>query len=290
MQITSKEIEGIKFYLGDNEVANNGTYRGGNKAYVTINALLNPGTKNEQAKIKEGKKVQIFDTQHLISYITLILDMYSAMYKYMKLKGLCKSYISYKVERTYFVEELICEVKCIFGNFSTCKNGFLPQYAHDKENITLLEIVRDENLPYLDFADLLGENYSKPEEAEILIPPYSSIDKIEERSLTEEELLEYTDRSGNPPKGKKRIYIKKGNYDEISEKELQELFGNITNEDVVKFIMKIIEKLSAKDTLSNEEIERYSNWKQSFRKYVRGRFRQIENEIEETSSVHSEER
>ena len=76
--ITDKEIDAIKFYLGDKTIVEQLVYRGGGKAYNTINALLNLGTRNEEDKAKENKTVEIYDVEHLKSYIDLIIDVFSA--------------------------------------------------------------------------------------------------------------------------------------------------------------------------------------------------------------------
>ena len=58
IHFTKEEINAIKFYLGDKEIVNKNVYRGGGKAYQTINALLNYGVRNEMDKALEGKVVE----------------------------------------------------------------------------------------------------------------------------------------------------------------------------------------------------------------------------------------
>ena len=45
--MTEKELNAILFYMGDLETVDKQIYRGGNKAYNTINALLHKGIQNE---------------------------------------------------------------------------------------------------------------------------------------------------------------------------------------------------------------------------------------------------
>ena len=72
IHFTKEEIDAIKFYLGDEEIVHKNVYRGGGEAYQTINALLNYGVRNEMDKALEGKVVEIYDVQHLKSYLELI--------------------------------------------------------------------------------------------------------------------------------------------------------------------------------------------------------------------------
>ena len=59
--LTTYELDCIRFYMGDPEIVNRGDFRGGPKAYNTINAFLHDGIQNEIDKVSEGKMIEIYD-------------------------------------------------------------------------------------------------------------------------------------------------------------------------------------------------------------------------------------
>ena len=104
--------------------------------------------------------------------------------------------------------------KFVQGFYSTCKWGFLEEYAHSKENIVLLEIHRDENVPYLDFEKIFESFYAKPQEAEILLPFHTRIKSVNKIQMSNEEKEKYVDKNGNPPIGKYAVTLVSGYNDE----------------------------------------------------------------------------
>ena len=56
--ITTEELNAIKFYLGDSKTVEDKIYLGGEKAYVTINALLNLGTRKIRKRKKGKRKIR----------------------------------------------------------------------------------------------------------------------------------------------------------------------------------------------------------------------------------------
>ena len=125
IHFTKEEINAIKFYLGDKEIVNKNVYRGGGKAYQTINALLNYGVRNEMDKALEGKVVEIYDVQHLKSYLELIKLVFGAAVKYRNANN-SPNNTSYRVDRLSSFEAFVGNKDHkIEGFFSTCKNGLL---------------------------------------------------------------------------------------------------------------------------------------------------------------------
>lgn len=206
-EINAREQLAIRFYMGDPEAVNCGVYRGGAQAYNTINALLHPESANEEDKVREGRYIGLEDADHLKEYIDVILNIYSAMCKYRDAHFCEGDKKSFRIDRKSSVDRFIADGGVIAGFFSTCRWGFLPQYAHKKAGIVLLEITRSSALPCLDFSELFGDLYAKPEEAEVLLPYGGVMSRITPVPLTEEEKKIFTDLHGDPPKGKWEIYV-----------------------------------------------------------------------------------
>ena len=263
--LTTYELDCIRFYMGDPEIVNRGDFRGGPKAYNTINALLHDGIQNEMDKINEGKKIEIYDAKHLKSYMSLIATIYLAMEKYSRTNQNTRL-ITYRVDRFSEIAGLM-EQKRIEGFYSTCKWGFLKEYANTKANIVLLEIVREKNVPYLDFECLFAEYYAKPQEAEILLPFDAGVKSIEKVTLTEEEKKTYRDVNGEEPRGKYRIFLEeeKVSLDTVDYK--MNTCGIIEDE-VIGRVQNCLKKLSEHRVLNKEEFQFYTDWKKKLKQYI----------------------
>ena len=272
-RITYGEIDAIKFYLGDKQIVEDEVYRGGPKAYNTINALLNLGTRNEEDKAKEKKVVEIYDVDHLKSYINLIIDVFSASIKYRdNTQDNISNNTSYRVDRLSSFEAFVGNKDHkIEGFFSTCKNGLLPQYANSKQDIVLLEVVRDQSVPYLDFQELLKDFYSKPEEAEILVPFGTKIEEYYEVPLTSEEMEIYKDKNGNAPRHKYIIKLTQGDYEEVSSGLEEYYYNYLTNDDRLAHIIDSMKLRTSGKELSDYEKEIYFEWKEVFNRFINSR-------------------
>lgn len=269
---TKEELLAIRFYMGDPEVAASGLFKGGPKAYNTINALMHPGSANEKDKAREGRVIMLEDAEHLKSYLELIVDIYRAMEKYRQfqleqMSNRQSADIKQKLKPTYRMDRLASLQRFVedgyqvAGFFSTCKWGFLPEYAHGKANIVMLEVERDESVPFLDFEDIFEECYAKPEEAEILLPFGMIIQQMEQLPITEQEAEIFTDINGQPPEGKWLLHMTMNQVPELSEEELQKLYQAVTNEETVQQIIMCMQKLTAKQTLTALEEKIYNTWK-----------------------------
>lgn len=270
--ISEKELLAIRFYMGDMDIVNSGRFQGGPKAYNTINALLHPGTGNEKDKAWEGRVIEIENSDHLKSYIELILDIYTAMEKYRRAHAANpdKTPGTYRIDRASSLIRFEQNHHMVAGFFSTCKWGFIPEYAHTKANIVLLEVWRDETVPFLDFSELFGKAYAKPEEAELLLPFGIELQNMEPLPMTEQELRDYTDINGNPPRGKWRIHLTVGQMPEVPQEILDELYTDITREETVFKIKDCMAKLSDRKSLTLDEEQFYCTWKIQLHQYIGG--------------------
>ncbi len=267
-QITKKQLTAIRFYMGDPEIVKNGPYLGGPKAYNTINALLHRGTQDEEEKIRDQKPIEIFDADHLKGYLDLIKDIKEAMetYRDNHQNDSLQNRVTYRIDRVSAVERLK-EAPYIYGYFSTCKWGFLEEYAHTKSDIVLLEVHRDADVPYLDFSELFQDFYAKPEEAEVLLIHGALIDRLEEIPLSEEEMTHYCDMNGSPPRGKWRLWVRCAKSRVIEEESKQDMYQFIINEQHVTRVRTCMSLLSAKKELSVEDRAFYCEWKEKILKF-----------------------
>lgn len=261
-QLTKDMTEAIRFYMGDPKVCEAGLWRGGPEAYNTINALLHPGTGNEEDKAREGRVMEIYDGAHMESYIRLILQVLAGMALYLEQAGDQAPTLSYRIDRASSLNRFREDGGVISGFFSTCRWGFLPAYAHKKAGIVLLEVERERQLPFLDFSTLFGDLYAKPEEAEILLPFGSVIEEMHPVPLTEEEKGLYTDFHGMAPEGKWHLRLGPGIYPEVPEDHLKALRAGLTDESMVRRVSGCLQVLTSGRPLDQESKAFYCAYKE----------------------------
>ena len=261
--MTDKELNAILFYMGDQEIVDKQIYRGGNKAYNTINALLHKGIQNEIDLFKENRNVEIYDSEHLKSIIEIILDIYNAM---MKNKQSNEYLTTYKIDRNSTIENLKKNY-IIEGFFSTCKYGYLEEYAHIKKDVILLEIRRNIDVPALDFEEIFKDKYSKSNESEILIPFNTIIDSIEEVELTQNEINRYTDMENKAPVGKYILTLSKPNFNHDTYARIN--YNILISNETVNRIKKCLLEIKNTYSLNDEDLEFYCNFKDKLHSYIR---------------------
>lgn len=182
-------LQALRYYTGDCKA-----YPGmpqDPKAYCTINSLFYTGINSEYARGKEGKPLNpelLNCAENTLSFCCDLMDA-------LQFGGVNEPKMHlYRVARETDVAEMrACKHTVSFT--STSKNGFLESYT-DKSNLVLLEFVLPENGPRADMSLLLPD-YTKPEEAEVLLPPWLPL-SFQERGLTEEE-EKIRDKEGNKP-------------------------------------------------------------------------------------------
>lgn len=255
--LKNKDLNCIRFYMGDPDVQNE--FRGGLKAYNTINVLLHKGIQNELDLISENRVIEIYDKDHLKQYLDLIIRIYKSMIQYLN-EFENNHLITYKIDRYSTIIQMK-ESNQIEGFFSTCKYGYLEEYAHIKKDVILLEIIRDSNIPYLDFECLFNDKYAKSKEAEILIPFDTKISLIEELECSKEEKELYYDMEGNKPLGKYRIHLVNG---DIKTQKIEE--SEILKD--VEHVQSCISNLMEHKELNQEDLEFYIKWKDDLKNYL----------------------
>lgn len=260
--LSKQQLDSIRFYMGDPGIVNRKEMQGGLKAYNTMNALLSYDLHDEVDKVKEGRILELHNVQHLKQYIQQYVDIVKAMQDYVVEHPI--ETVTYRIDRLSSLES-IRKYGVLEGFHSSCTTGFLPQYAHSKQNVVLLEIHRDKDVPYLDFANIFEGYYAKPEEAELLLPFGTKVKHIEEIALTEDEKEMYYDIHHLPPVGKYRIYVEKPEY---IKNEIDGIYEEITNESCIARLQHCLNHLMKNHTLENDDFVYYLAFKDKLMKYL----------------------
>lgn len=188
MIMTANEKNALKFYIGD--VSGNDSFYGDNKAYVVLNSLFFPDIRSEQLRAAEGKYLN----PAIIENISRLLDFFENLFSLFGKAYLRNSCKTYRVER--MADFVLCRsLGRTVSMMSTSLSGFLESYR-DRRGIALMKFNLAEGTKCVNVAEIL-DYYAKPEESEILIPPFMSMN-ICENHLTDEERL-ITDCDANPP-------------------------------------------------------------------------------------------
>lgn len=262
MKLTKKELDCIRFYMGDPDVANRGDFLGGVKAYNTINALLHEDIVNEQDKIADGKPIEVLNQNHVKQMIDLIQTIDQAMEK--TTHSNCPL-ITYRVDRMSEIEA-IEKRKRIEGFYSTCKYGFLKEYANTKQNVVLMEIEREPDVPFLDFEELFQKEYAKKEEAELLLPFDCEVKHLRKLTCTDEENDLYRDLHGNVPCGKYRLLV--GRRCTLQHRENRYSIDELTAEDTVSRIRHFLQEMTKGHAVDEIEKQFYENWKMKLKHFI----------------------
>ena len=189
--MTEEMLKAIRFYEGDLTGLNRqDPFWGDAKAYTTLNSLLFPGTENEKARAREGKKLNPAALQDL----PRLLSLYLALFQAFRENRAEEEYLVFRVER-YSDYLSLKEAGAAISFTSTSTAGFLSAYQ-DKKGLALMKIRIPAGTPCLDLSKVLP-SYQKAEEAEILLPPFTRL-LFREVPLSEEE-KRILDADGRPP-------------------------------------------------------------------------------------------
>lgn len=189
MILSENEKNALKYYIGD--IPCSSPFYSNPKAYVTLNSLFFPDIKAETARAAEGK----FLDPTLISDTSALMDFFASLFSVFSKSKSEKNLRTYRVER--LADYQMCrEVRSTISLTSTSLAGFLESYR-DRCGIALMKFTLPCGCTCINAAEIL-DRYAKPEEAEILLPPFTEL-SIEEIPVSEHE-LKITDIDNRPPK------------------------------------------------------------------------------------------
>ena len=186
--LTDAEIQALKYYIGD--ISGNDPFWSDPKAYVLLNSLFFEGIATESARAKEGKRLNtaiLEDSERLMQFFG---DLFSVFAK-CRLTADCRTF---RVER--YNDYLACKsAGRTVSLTSTSTAGFLSAYR-DRIGIALMEFTLPVGTPCINVSTALAF-YAKPEEAEVLLPPFLPMSFSE--SAPEGDMLAITDAEDKPP-------------------------------------------------------------------------------------------
>lgn len=189
--LTAEESAAVRFYEGDLTGLPAGIpFYADEKAYVSVNALLFPGTASEVTRIREGKRLNTA----MLSDLPRLTALYAALFSAAGKGAQPRQTEGWRVERAADFAQLAAAGQTLAFT-STSTGGFLPAYG-DKQGIVLLHFTVPAGTPCILMAELL-DDYRKSGEQELLLPPFLTFSH-RERPLTDAE-RRITDQNGAPP-------------------------------------------------------------------------------------------
>lgn len=190
MKFTEQEIRAVKYYIGDCAEFEQDNFWSDTKAYNVINSLFYSGIATEQARVNEGK----FLNPAIVSDLERLEKLLDNLLSACKKSKTTEQIQTYRVER--FSDYLAMKhARKTISFTSTSKNYFLKAYQ-DRVGIALMRFIIPVGTPCIDMQKFF-ENYAKPEEAEILLPPNLNL-QIAEIPVSESE-LQILDANDKPP-------------------------------------------------------------------------------------------
>ncbi len=188
MKLTDSQISAVKYYIGD--VQGDDPFWSDGKAYLVLNSLFYPDISTEQARTVEGKYLNPI----ILEDVPRLLDVLSNLFSACEFGRSAPSQIAYRVERhsDYLLNRKAGKT---ISFTSTSTAGFLNAYR-DRKGIALMKFHIPEGTPCIPVENAL-DSYAKPDEQEILLPPWLQL-QFTECELSPDE-LKITDSDGKPP-------------------------------------------------------------------------------------------
>lgn len=252
--LSEKEINALKYYIGD--VEGNHPFYGDGKAYVVLNSLFFSDIHSEKMRAAEGKYLN----PAIIADVPRLLDFFNSIFSVFGKSSLKESCTAYRVERMADFE-ISRSLGRTVSLTSTSTAGFLDAYR-DRRGIALMKFNLSEGCHFINVAETL-DFYAKPEEAEILLPPFMTLD-IRDIKLTDEQRC-ITDCDGNPPIISAEVNIG-GVCSDVNDENIHISDCNAG--------MRVYETLNSGGIPDNEDISEYSQWKKAFQRKLYYIFRQ----------------
>lgn len=252
--MNQREINALKFYIGD--VCGTNPFYSDSKAYVVLNSLFFPDIYSEKLRSAEGKYLN----PEIIADIPRLLGFYNDLFSLFGKLRLEKAFTSYRVERMADFE-MCRSLGRTISMTSTSLSEFLDSYR-DRRGIALMRFELNEGEHCIDVAKVL-DYYAKPEEREVLIPPFMNLD-LQENILADNE-KRITDCDGNPP-----IISVSATLGKVS--DIESVGNNFVAD--CRAGIRVYEALNSGKEPENEDILEYSIWKKIFQKQLYDIFRQ----------------
>ncbi|MBO7396042.1 MAG: hypothetical protein J6U16_08010 [Ruminococcus sp.] len=244
-ELNEREKTALRYYIGD--VSGSGEFWSDPKAYIALNSLFFAGTAAERARAAEGKRLNpaiLADTERLTE---LFAELFSAFGKCLSETELH----TFRVER--WSDYALCKAAGTTLSFtSTSTAGFLSEYR-DRQGIALMRFTLPQGTPCIDVASAL-DFYAKPEEAEVLLPPFLALD-ITERHVSDSE-RSILDSAGESPRCSCEVTA--GKLLPCTDKSAELPYGG------AEAGQRVFAALNEGKSPSAEDEEQYTQWKAAY--------------------------
>lgn len=240
-------------------------------AYQTVNLLMMKGLEGEKVRIcVENQNPQGFYIQEWEKTLEVMTDIFVAQCKYMKYcENKCR--VQNPDDRIYRVDrqvnfDMMKKLEKTFAFTSTARSGYLEHIARQKQDLLLLEIAITGKIPYVDYEEVLGEEYVYLNEQEVLFPPFVKIGKVKELAVSETERKQF---SGAEEKKVSKYYIQFDGFEIRDEmKDEMTLIERLNeNKEVAAAVLDKI-TMERKTDQPGLDIQCYREWKEDFQALV----------------------
>ena len=245
---TDEEIRAVRYYIGDVRQMPEDGFWNDPKAYCLLNALFFPEIRAEASRIAEGKCLN----PELLKDIPRLAGLLNNLISVFRKSVSERNYQTFRVERFCDYEQMRQAGKTISFTSTSCA-GFLESYQ-DRSGIALLKFNIPAQTPCIVMQDFFPE-YAKPEEAEILLPPWLKL-HFEDLSLSSSE-THILDADGNPPVCSCSVSVQADFFPDTLPCHAVPAGGNSAG-------IRIIQALQNHQIPENQDIVLYSLWKQHF--------------------------
>lgn len=283
--LTEREKDSVRFYQGDvRKRTEDGTlsdslteagFYGIPSAYKTMNCLMFDGIANEKERISEGatalNPVVFLEIENVVD---VFCDIFRAMFK---CRNKNRKKIVYRTDRGISVQEMK-KLEQTISFTSTSKEDNPKEYFCKKKSLTLLEFIVPPGMPYLDFEEVLGDDYYYADQKEILLPPFLRAAFYEGKLTAEEET--YRDADDQPPQGKCIVVLEMLSLPTQIRTDQEDSFGLQCLTSRKAKMAEILSRMIDQKEVSQQEIREYCAWKADFRKKIIARFCKIQSEYE----------
>lgn len=247
--LNNREKLWLRYYIGD--VSGSDGFWSEPKAYLVLNSLFYDGIETEKARIAEGKSLN----PAVLDDVDRLLDFYDNMFSAFGKCHADRDIITYRVER-YNDFLPIWNTDHTVSFTSTSMGGFLDAYR-DRKGITLMKFIVPESISCINVAKAL-DFYAKPEEAEILLPPFMYLDLIQ--TIPTEKEMKITDSAGKSPENACIAVCNCWNDLDVKERTESLL------PDGAKAGQRVYNALNNGKIPVAEDISIYTEWKRDFRR------------------------
>lgn len=226
-----------------------------------MDLLLFEGIENEKERIyKEKRKLNpVF-----IELIENTLEIYRGIFAVMCRKKGNQLSVS-KIKRVDRKASLMAYLKGYTESFVSCTKGEYDDEFAAKNNIILLEIESLENIPYVDYQQVVTmQEYRNYDEKEVLFPPFLSL-KVSEIELTTKD-NHIKDMYGKPPVGKYQLKMEEfPDYRNAITSSREELLNKILDEKDKAVLC--LEHMN--NNMWKEDYHEYVEWKNNLHSYLK---------------------